>query len=716
MAAMSIIPLQSINMQSFGHLVVSTLDLKIVAVSNNLSNLTGDDHCYKLGGCLKDFVSSCFNTSALEIQQAIYEIASLHSPRRLLLHEIDGVVYYVSIYVFERHLYMEWERQYHKAVQASEMNEIGFLFEQNYLDTWEPLCRSIRQLIDFDRVAILQILDTGKSHIIAESRSSILPSLLGQHFAENFMPTEVMHNYTERAYLYNPDIYLPDQILTAMEEVDLASCLFRKLPDVHRYYMTTVGVAAGLFLRIVIDGQFWGLVLAHNRMPKMVDLQKRKLCSFIVQNAASKEEGMGKKRLLQYQSKIEDVEQELKSTLLESTTIHSGLIQNILALNQVLHADGAALYLQGDIFSHGIEINDNQIENIVSLFNEQAKRPLWKDCNFREKHGEKVSGILPFAGLLILKLDDDDDHFILWFRKESLTSELQFDSKLEHGVHTETPNSYHIWEKMVCDCAVPWDANDIGYALRLHKLVNEIVISRAREKERMQNELISVNNELEMLNFTLSHDLKNPLSLIKMGAQYMESVDALADDLRKKWCLNLLKGVDDIENLLNCALNLSQAHSYQYEKEAIIVAPMIRALCREAKLLYNCPHCEFHFGQLLPVCGEKGVLYQVFLNLIGNAVKYSASAPNPIIAITSEKDHESLRYYIEDNGIGIPDEQLPRIFDIFVRATNASNHDGTGIGLGLVKRIVERLGGRVAIESKEGTGTKVILVFPSNCS
>lgn len=713
---MSTIPLQSIYMQSFGYMVVCTLDLEIIAVSSNLSDLTGDEHCYKLGGCLKDFVSACFDTSALEIQQAIYEIASFHSPRRLILHEIDGMMYYVSIYVYDKHLCMEWERQYNKAVQAAEMNEIGFLFEQNHHDTWGPLCLSIRQLINFDRVAILQILDTGKSHIIAESRSSSLPSLLDKHFAESFMPLEALRNYTERAYMYNPDIYLTDQILTAVEEVDLASSLFRKLPDVHQYYMTAMGVTAGLFFRIIIEGQFWGLVVAHNKKPKVVDLQKRKLSSFIVQNAASKEEGLGKKRLLQYQSKIEDIEQGLKSTLLESTTIHSGLIQNIQPLYRILQADGIALYLQGDIFSYGLEMDDSQIEKIVSLFNEQSKRPLWKDCNFREKHGRKITGILPFAGLLILKLDDDDDHYILWFRKEVLTSELQFDPQLEHGLKTETLHSYHIWEKMVYDCAIPWNANDIDYALRLHKLVNEIVVSRAREKERMQNELISINNGLEMLNFTLSHDLKNPLSLIKMGAQYMESVEALADDLRKKWCQNLLKGVDDIENLLNCALNLSQVHSYQYEKELITVGPMIRALCRESKLLYNCPHCEFHFGKLLPVCGEKGVLYQVFLNLIGNAVKYSASTSSPIITITSQEDHESIRYYIEDNGIGIPDEELPHIFDVFVRATNVSNHAGTGIGLGLVKRIVEKLDGRVAIESEEGVGTKVMLVFPSNCS
>lgn len=700
-------------------MVVSTLDLKIVAISSNLNDLTGDDHCYTLGGCLKDFVSSCFTTSALEIQQAIYEIASFHSPRKLILHEIGGVIYYVSIYVFENHLYMEWERQQNKAVAASEMNEIGFLFEQNHQDTWGSLCLSIRQLIDFDRVAILQILDTGKSQIIAESRSSLLQSLLDKRFAENFMPPEVLRDYTERAYMYTPDIYLDDQILTAIEPVDLASCLFRKLPHLHRYYMIEMGAAAGLFFRIVIEGQFWGLVIAHNSRPKMVDLQKRKLCSFIVQNAASKEEGLGKKRLLQYQSKIEDIEQELKSTLLESKTIHSGLIQNIQPLSRILHADGAALYLQGDIFSYGLDLADGQFEEIVSLFNEQPKRPLWKDCNFREKHDEKISGLLPFAGLLILKLDDDDDHYILWFRKETPTSELQFDhiaTEPKHGAESEITDSYHIWEKMVCDCAVPWDANDIGYALRLHKLVNEIVISRAREKERLQHELISVNNELEMLNFTLSHDLKNPLSLIKMGAQYMGNLGSLKEDVLKKWCDNILEGVDDIENLLNCALNLSQSHSYQYKKEPITVAPMIRALCRDAKLLYDCPQCEFRFGPLVPICGEKGVLYQVFLNLIGNAVKYSSSVPSPIITIASEQDHESVRYYIQDNGIGIPEDQLPRIFDIFVRATNVSNHAGTGIGLGLVKRIVERLGGRVAIESSLGQGTKVNLVFPSNCS
>lgn len=711
---------EQVFIQSFGHTVVSTLELRIVAISSNLSVLTGDSNCYNVGGCLEDFISSCFSDSAQEIQGAIHEIINFHSPRKLILHEIRGITYYINIYVFEQRLYMEWEEQLNKAVQASEMNEIGFLFEQNHYDIWGALCISIHQLIGFDRVAILQIHETGKSNIISEACASTLPTLLGKRFAETFMPAQALRSYTERAYMYTPDIYLREQILATTEEIDLAPSLFRKLPDVHRHYMEEMGAAAGLFFRIIIEGQFWGLVVAHNVTPKRVDLQKRKLCSFIVQMAASKEEGHGKRRLLQYQSKIEDIEQILKANLLESKTIHSGLSRNIQQLNQILHADGTVIYFQGDISSCGVEITDKQIEEVVTLFKKQPKRPLWKDCNFREKHGEKISENLPFAGLLVLQLDDDDDHFILWLRKETLTSELQFTraSAQYTDVRKEgkySGSTYEIWEKMIFDCAVPWDANDISYALRLHKLVNEIVIARARTQERIQNELISVNNELEMLNFTLSHDLKNPLAMIKMGAQYMDKTGGITEDLLKKWCKNILKGVDDIENLLNCALNLSQTHVYQYAKESIPVAPIIRALCRDAKLLYNSPNCEFYFGKLNPICGEKGILYQVFLNLIGNAVKYSSSASFPVISIESEQDNEFVRYYIEDNGIGIPDEQLPHIFDIFVRATNVSHHDGTGIGLGLVKRIMGRLGGHISIESKVEIGTKVTLLFPVNC-
>lgn len=139
---------------------------------------------------------------------------------------------------------------------------------------------------------------------------------------------------------------------------------------------------------------------------------------------------------------------------------------------------------------------------------------------------------------------------------------------------------------------------------------------------------------------------------------------------------------------------------------------MIRQITDEAKLLYNCKRTNIQFGKLLPIWGEKSLVYQVFLNVIGNAIKYSSIHESPVIKITSNQENGYINYEIEDNGVGIPGESLKNIFNVFTRATNTSKFPGSGVGLSLVKRIVEKLGGQIFVNSRVDNGTKVTLCFP----
>src|SRR5699024_5469059 len=105
-------------------------------------------------------------------------------------------------------------------------------------------------------------------------------------------------------------------------------------------------------------------------------------------------------------------------------------------------------------------------------------------------------------------------------------------------------------------------------------------------------------------------------------------------------------------------------------------------------------------------------LHQIFLNLITNAIKYSSFHPEQCIKINSYREENLVVYIIEDNGIGIPEKELSQIFNKFVRASNADRFQGTGIGLALVKRVLERLDGEIDIQSEENYGTRVTLKFP----
>ncbi len=199
-----------------------------------------------------------------------------------------------------------------------------------------------------------------------------------------------------------------------------------------------------------------------------------------------------------------------------------------------------------------------------------------------------------------------------------------------------------------------------------------------------------------------------------MGLQFLEvSGQTLPIEKRLHWYKNLLGSIHNIEDIINNIVTVSQNKTTALAKDPVPMSYTIRKLSREMTMLHQTEQCQFHFGTLFPLWGEKSALYQIFLNLIGNAVKYSSSKQKPHIWIDSVQNGKEVCYSIKDNGIGIPPNSLPHIFDMFSRAQNAQHFRGSGIRLSLVKRIMDRLGGKIEIISQEAEGTEIKLYFPS---
>ena len=227
-----------------------------------------------------------------------------------------------------------------------------------------------------------------------------------------------------------------------------------------------------------------------------------------------------------------------------------------------------------------------------------------------------------------------------------------------------------------------------------------------------QNAFITFNNELEILTRTLSHDLKNPLSIAKIGAQYIANKDVITETEKKKWISIILDGLKSIEQIITHKMQLNQARVLNYENKRIILKDTIRKICTESQALYDSKDCIFEIGHLEDLHGDEGIIQQIFFNIIGNAVKYSSKTKSPIVKIASCQEHEQIVYTIVDNGIGIPSEEKEEIFLQFKRASNTGGFPGRGIGLCVVKKIMNRIKGKITLSSEEGKGTVVRLFFP----
>lgn len=248
----------------------------------------------------------------------------------------------------------------------------------------------------------------------------------------------------------------------------------------------------------------------------------------------------------------------------------------------------------------------------------------------------------------------------------------------------------------------------------IHTATDVSIRMSAMKTVKEQDLLISFNNELEVLTHTLSHDLQNPLAIVKMGVQYLKNQPDLSPHEKERWTTLILNAIGNVENIIGHTVQLNQARLYHYSNQCHQMDDIVGKICLECQMIYGVePYCSFKSETLHPLYGDKGVLYQIFHNVIGNAVKYTSTVDKPIVHIDSKRTDRFIVYYIRDNGIGIPAKDLPYVFDQFSRASNVQGLPGTGIGLCLVKKIITRIGGDIKIHSTIGKGTTVELYFPN---
>lgn len=699
--------------QEFGFLVVVNSHFKVLGISANAlkqASLQQDDILDKP---IALYFNHLFASEQPQLLAMLGQLVSNEIPRQVITKKIGEKFYYFKLSYHKSQIFIEWELQQKKLISASKMNELGFLFEPSYPLQWKLVCQGVNNLVNYDRVIVLQIFEAGHSKVIAEHSKNKKKMYGDEILSPSFMPRSVYSYYQSIPYRYIPNVHAMQQefVHIAGVELDLLTCQLNNLPEIHDIYLKSINVSAAIFFPLFMDGIFWGMVIAQNEQGKYVDLQTRKLCSFIIQNAMNKYESLFKQGLLDSNKQLRETEAFMRNCLDTQKSVNCAITENLELLRHMTDSDGAAVFYHGDVFFDGIVPSKAQFYQIVAFVKEYKEKIIFKDYNFARNYKNNFVNPLNFAGLLSLQIDSDKNHYIVWFRKEKVSTVIQME--LLNTKSKQKDNSLRMWDHEITDSAIPWDDNAIQAVSSLQQIINESMLKRMHEKELITENLLSLNNELEMFTHTLSHDLKNPLTVLQMGLQFLYSNGHnISLEKQLSWYKNLLDSVGNIEDIIDNIVLVSQSKNCQLDKDPIPMAFMVNKIANDVRLLFEASHCQISMGNLLPIWGEKSALYQIFLNVLGNAVKYSATQINPQVSIESQLIDNHVEYKVCDNGIGIPKKDLPQIYEMFTRGANAEHLKGTGIGLSLVKRIMDRLGGTIDIQSEENNGAAIRMRFP----
>ncbi|MBW2646792.1 MAG: hypothetical protein JRE23_11550 [Deltaproteobacteria bacterium] len=254
------------------------------------------------------------------------------------------------------------------------------------------------------------------------------------------------------------------------------------------------------------------------------------------------------------------------------------------------------------------------------------------------------------------------------------------------------------------------------YQAARDRALHEISERKKTEKEReaLLKELSDKNRELESFIYTVSHDLRTPIVTIEgfIGALQEDFGGPLGQE-GTRYLGRISEATKKMEGLINDLLDLSRIGRISEKKRYISFADLANEALSALHARIKKRGIIVEVSENMPTLyGEKKRLGQVVDNLIANAVKYiGKDNPSPRIEVGAEKQGEDTAYFVRDNGIGIDEMYFDKIFSIFQRLPAAKKIDGTGIGLTIVKRIVELHGGRVWVESEIGKGSSFYFII-----
>jgi len=257
-------------------------------------------------------------------------------------------------------------------------------------------------------------------------------------------------------------------------------------------------------------------------------------------------------------------------------------------------------------------------------------------------------------------------------------------------------------------------ANQVAIALENARLFSDLQ-SELSARKVLISELENKNAELERFTYTVSHDLKSPLFTIRGFLGYLEQDALSGNQTRLKGDIQrITDATDKMQRLLNELLELSRVGRLKNESTSFPFAE----IAREASELVQGRIMErgiaLSIKPNLPVVyGDRPRLMEVLQNLLDNAAKFMGDQKEPYIEIgcaSEDTERGMLLFYVRDNGMGIPSEHYERVFGLFNKLDPKT--DGTGIGLALVKRIIEVHGGRIWVESKVGKGSTFFFTLP----
>ena len=613
----------------------------------------------------------------------------------------------------------------------------------------------LRAANGFDRVMVYEFLEDDSGVVIAEDKAPGVDTFLGLRYPASDIPQQARELYRRNWLRLIPDInYVPAALEPATPlngvALDMSLCCLRSVSPIHLEYLRNMGVAASMSVSILLKGRLWGLFACHNYSPRFLALDIRVASKLFAQIFSLHLEAKIQARKSFRRLQAGHIQEEIAVRLTRSESIGAELVADESRLLSLIPAGGVAVLMDGKLHTAGITPPADLITEVLAWLKGLAK-PIVSSYQLGLDFPPAARCSATASGLLAVALSRSPADYVIWFRPE-LVSTVSWAGNPEKAVTLGplgdrlTPRkSFEAWQQEVRLQSEHWDEADLETArafrgwlmeavlyhvdlargereaatARQNQLVTDLelalvdarVVSEAKAAELAAQEASRSKSEFLA---SMSHEIRTPMngiiglthSLRRLVSDPVQSDKLEKIDLTANHLLGIIDNILDISKIEAGKLIIdSDALSLRSLLDGVVFQLSPQAECKGLTL-------DVDIAAAIPdhLQGDSLRISQCLINYISNAIKFTEAGTVTVRALLQKWDERGvlLRFEVEDAGIGIEAEAIPRLFSAFEQAdkTTTRRFGGTGLGLALTSQLASLMGGGVGVDSVPMRGSR----------
>ncbi|WP_145733639.1 ATP-binding protein [Nitrospirillum pindoramense] len=645
-------------------------------------------------------------------------------------YQIDGRTFHVTGQQVAQGVILEFEAfdEAERARNAS-LNQLlrNFLDRSDGLTTVADICAGVaaevRALTGFNRVMVYRFDEDWNGTVIAENGDGTLPSYLDLRFPASDIPAQARELYRlNRLRLIPTATYAPIPLVPALcpadgAPLDMSFVALRSVSPVHLEYMRNMGTAASLSISIVIDGRLWGLISCHHAQPRYIGPPIRAACDFLGRIVAQQIAARERAAEIDERLRLKSIETELVAHLARAPAFQAGLVDCAPQWLALTNSAGAAVVTDGIVLSTGkappiqsiLALADwLRTRNIEQLYSTSSLAADWPP-------GAEIADVA--SGVIAVPISRIHASFIFWFRPEVVETvrwggDPRASKTVDVAGRLHPRLSFEAWKQEVRQRAQPWRPAELLSAADFRGAIVNFVLQRAEERAQLTEELQRSNKELEAFSYSISHDLRAPFRHIAGYAELLGEEEPALKALSRHYLDGIIAAALSAGQLVDDLLHFSQLGRTSLKMTRIDMAKVVTEIRRSLDIDERQRQVEWSIGALPTAWGDPTLVRQALFNLVENAAKYSRGANPPRIKIWGQERAADVLYCVEDNGVGFDMNYAGKLFQVFQRLHRQEDFEGTGIGLALTKRIIDRHGGTLEAKGAVGQGATFSFTLP----